>query len=264
MIRVPTELEDTGKKVHNNERTRAIKLRTLLGWFGAKRRGANVCAEIRRALKKVDLVTEPDFTTVNIEGNVKFLPAIKSLPRGISKPPSANLPTQSTVAETDAEIMMIAEIEHADPSARVGTVFELRKPVSVTKNDTLLHAVTIMANRDFSQLPVMNGDRHVDGIISWKTIGDAVHVHKKPCDLVKDCLEKDGFDFVNSDCPLPKALRTLAGNDLVLVKDKTKRIVGIVTHADIADKYHELAEPFLLIGASLGSHILPASDGVPR
>lgn len=246
MINVPHQLRETADKVHAGERTRAIKLRSLLNWFGAQRRGANVCVDIRGALKKVRLVTEPDFATVNIEGLVRFKPAMV---RGRNKTTATKPSSTSGVgASADEEIKKAAEIDLCDPTPRIGTVFELKKPVAVTRNDSLEKAVTIMANRDFSQLPVMNGDRHVDGIVSWRSIGDAIHVHKKACSVVGDCIETDGYDVVPSDCSLPKALKTLAGNDLVLVKDETNKIIGIVTHADIAEKYHELAEPFLLIG----------------
>jgi hypothetical protein len=47
----------------------------------------------------------------------------------------------------------------------------IRAPLTVTPQDSLRHAETQMLLNDYSQLPVMSGERTVDGLISWKSIG---------------------------------------------------------------------------------------------
>ena len=46
-----------------------------------------------------------------------------------------------------------------------------------------------MMIHDFSQLPVMQGERTVEGYISWRTIGESLMV-KKECRTVRDCMDK--------------------------------------------------------------------------
>src|SRR5262245_5754130 len=48
-----------------------------------------------------------------------------------------------------------------------------RAPLTVSREDSLRHAETQMLLNDYSQLPVMTGERTVHGLISWKSIGKA-------------------------------------------------------------------------------------------
>lgn len=254
MISVPPQLKETAEKVYGNQRTRAVKVRNFLSWFGAQRRGAQVALEIRKALKKVKLETEPDFQTANIEGLIRFRAQSGTDTKKLVKlratvTGKSTLTAAATVVPdvSDEAIERTAQVVLSDPTPRLGTVFASRKPVTVSRNDRLTRAMTLMVNHDYSQLPVMSGSRTVDGLISWKTIGDAAILHRKNCELVEDCLEKEGFEILPDDCPLPKAIKTIADNDFVLVRDSANEIVGIVTHFDLAEQYHSLAEPFLLL-----------------
>lgn len=251
MIHVPTQLNETAKKVHKQQRTRAVKVRRFLSWFGAKRRGAQGTRDIRTALKKVRLITEPDFLTANIEGVVKFRPdpTFAERSRPTTRPRSAaRLATEkpATVTDSDKAIEISAQVQLSDPTPRLGTIFGGQKPMTVSRNDELTTALTLMANHDFSQLPVMNGDRHVDGVISWKTIGDAILLRKNECQLVGECMEHD-VAILPFDCPLPRAIKTIADNEVVLVRDDQLKLTGIVTHYDLAERYHGIAEPYLLL-----------------
>lgn len=69
--------------------------------------------------------------------------------------------------------------ETADLVPRLGNLKVARRPpLSVFKEASISVAMTEMALHQFSQLPVMTGSRTVEGIGSWKTIGEgtlAVH-----------------------------------------------------------------------------------------
>ena len=53
-----------------------------------------------------------------------------------------------------------------------------RSPLTVSREDSLRYAEAQMLLNDYSQLPVMSGERTVDGLISWKSIGQAHVVGK--------------------------------------------------------------------------------------
>lgn len=92
----------------------------------------------------------------------------------------------------------------------------------------------------------MHGDHKVDGLISWESIGRTAHFHKKNCERVDDCMEK--APQVLPDCtPLLEAIRKIAEEEVVLVSDSNKRIVGLVTTADVLERYDSMAERFILL-----------------
>jgi predicted transcriptional regulator len=58
-----------------------------------------------------------------------------------------------------------------DPAFRIGILPAAnKKPTVVCQDDALRKAITIMVEHDFSQLPVMQGEREVKGVITWKSI----------------------------------------------------------------------------------------------
>ena len=76
-----------------------------------------------------------------------------------------------------------------DPTVRVRMMEGAHNtPVSVTRDDPIGTATTIMCIRDYSQLPVMQGAREVKGIISWKSIG-AAHAQGARPDHARDCMD---------------------------------------------------------------------------
>jgi len=120
-------------------------------------------------------------------------------------------------------------------------------PTRVTRDTDLKEAITIMMGNDFSQLPVMQGDRTVDGYISWRSIGEAFAVGKE-CKLVRDCMASPAKILEDGE-PLLNAVKIIAEADFVLVKNREQRIIGLVTTSDITCAFHELAEPFFLLGS---------------
>jgi hypothetical protein len=125
------------------------------------------------------------------------------------------------------------------PSAR-------RVPLTVTPQDRLRHAETLMLLNDYSQLPVMSGKRTVDGLISWKSIGRA-HVVGKSGSTVADCMDSE-VHVLAADMPLLKAVDEIIRHEVVLVRDHSKKIVGIVTTTDLSIQLGDLTNAFLLVG----------------
>ncbi len=116
-------------------------------------------------------------------------------------------------------------------------------PVFVNRDCELSEATSEMRLNDYSQLPVMQNLRRVDGWISWKSIGKA----SGECKFVRECMDRN-VTILPEDTPLLDAVRTISEKEVVLIQNPTtKEICGLVTTTDLADEYHSLAEPFLLI-----------------
>ena len=194
--------------------------RELLGRFGYARRGRWVVAEIRSALEKRDLRTTPDFEFEWVDNPISIVLGIE--------------------AEDAIEQIPV------NPTVCVGILPAAHNaPVSVKRDDPLLKATTIMQIHDYSQLPVMRTERDVKGVVSWSSIG-AAHVQGKNPSKVRDCMVH--AEVIDSQTPLVDAVDVIHKHDFVLIRDKDRKITGIVTAVDLAHEFKQLTYPFLLVG----------------
>lgn len=115
--------------------------------------------------------------------------------------------------------------------------------ISVKETDTLERARTLMELYNFSQLPVLKGNRPT-GIVSWQSIGRAL-VRNRNAEL-KDCTDT-AFVTVALTDDLLKVIPQINDAGYVLVKNNQKHVSGIVTSADLGDALAEIAGPFLLL-----------------
>ena len=224
---------------------RTVTVRTLLSWFGVERRGYWKVKEIRKALNKLKLRTDPDFEQAWIDGHISFVP----------KFPDAreDEPTARGNGESDEAPQVTGE---ADPSSRAAAATASRinigvlpaanrPPVCVSPDTSIVEATTLMMQNDYSQLPVTTGERDIKGVFSWKSLGNHLAL-KKQCTKVRECM--DDSTEIRSDASLFDAIRRIVETDFVLVRDPTRRLVGIVTTADLSVQFAQLGEPFLLLG----------------
>ena len=117
--------------------------------------------------------------------------------------------------------------------------------VTIVRDRTVEEAITIMLARNYSQLPVTQDQRNVDGMISWRSMGRA-RARGAECKFVRECLEP--IHTLDQDDPFFEAVDAITEKEVVLVRGKDKKITGIVTTADLSGEYHQKAEPFLLLG----------------
>jgi len=133
-----------------------------------------------------------------------------------------------------------------DPITRLSILeATLKTPISITKESNLEKAYHLMWKYNFSQLPVMNGERAVLGVISWKSIAKGM-IAKKESNYVKDYMTND-FKILEEDTPLFDAIKEVMQSKIVFVLDKEKKIKGPLTTADLNVQFIELIEPYLLL-----------------
>jgi len=150
------------------------------------------------------------------------------------------------IAEVATDEFVSGAVE--DPTFRIGKLESANNiPITVTPDSTLLQAITLMMFHDFSQLPVMQGEREVKGVISWESIGKRKALNL-PCEKVRDCIETV-VPEVSSESSLFSAIDLIVKHGYVLVRQPPERkISGIVTTTDLSLQFRQLAEPFLLVG----------------
>lgn len=102
-----------------------------------------------------------------------------------------------------------------------------------------------MLQYDFSQLPIMSGERDVKGVVSWRSVG-ARYAMGVTCEKVSDF--REDAQVIDANGTLFDAIPTIVKHGYVLVRDqKTRKLTGIVTASDLSLQFQQLAEPFILL-----------------
>jgi CBS domain-containing protein len=262
---IPDKILWAADRLKAGRRVNRITVRDFLGHFGAERRGSIKVQAIREALDTLDLTTEPDFELAwidepiwlrlkdgtrptaasgsNIEsvtGDIELEGASASLYQG------SNPPLTSTAPDTPTRSEIVDGISGEDPTFRIGSLPAANKALVVVSNDApLTKAITLMLQYDFSQLPVMQGERDVKGVITWKSIGLKLAMGQK-CTSVGDCREE--IRIIDSNRTLFEAIPTIVDFGYTLVRNQQdRRITGIITASDLSLQFQALSEPFLLL-----------------
>jgi CBS domain-containing protein len=256
MAKIPAQLQQAAEQVHKDGKAKMVRVKDLLLWFGAQRRGILVVREIRSALKKAKLVTVPDFEVAYIDQRIK----LKALPPTDKKPPtSKEIVVEEHGLGTDSAYAAVVGGSVPDPAPRIGMLKAANtQPLSVTRDAEVTQAITLMLMNDYSQLTVMQGDRNVDGLISWRSIGKTRIGEGKVLKYVRDCMEKP--EIISSDTHLFDAVNIIAQKEVVLVRNGENKIAGLVTTSDISLQFGALSEPFLLL-SEIENHVRRLIDG---
>ena len=120
-----------------------------------------------------------------------------------------------------------------------------RAPTTAAADDHLLDAAARMADRNVRHLPVVDGERHVVGILSDRdvrtVVGDWLRPFRPSDAVVRartyrvgDAMTRDVF-VVNQDAPFDEVVRVFTDQRVgaVPVVDDTERLVGIISYVDV-------------------------------
>jgi hypothetical protein len=250
--KIPDQLREVANHVNQGgERSEAV--RTLLSWFEAERRGYWKVQEIRKALRKLRIKTEPDFEDPWIDGTIKFVAR-----------PTKEKATPSVEPENDSVVAASAEAgvnEPPIPAKYANGVYSRIKigvlpaannpPLCIHPDAEVSEAITLMLQHDFSQLPITIHERDVKGIISWRSLGSMLALGKQ-CKKVHQCME--AAHELRSDTSLFEAVQHIVEHECILIRDMSRKLTGIVTTADLSRQFAQLGEPFLLLG-QIESHV---------
>lgn len=233
--RVHERLRQARKRADEHAPER-ITVRELLALWGAIDRGDQV-SQIEADLANHGLVTSPSFRAVTLDTVVS-----------LSTPPDeAEASTPAT--PSDVNNGPVTEDDEGggdlDVGLKVGNMSPLRGVVSVGPNSTIEEAITKMLLNDFSQLAVLSGPRNLRGAVTWRSIAQAMH--QRTDATVADAIDTR-VEVVAYDRDLFEVLPTLQQRDFVFVLDESKAIAGIVTTADVAQRYGVMATPFFQLG----------------
>ena len=198
----------------NVPKAEQVSVRTLIGKYNFARRGEWINNRIQNRLDELDLVAVPDFTNQWLDTTIAI--------------------------ELDPEITGVSyDGKRPDPTRRAGSLEAAHnKPMCVKSGDKLNVATALMLLHDYSQLPVMDNNHEVKGVISWQSIGARLGLERK-CEYVRQCMEP-AAQIPNVEIPkeasLFEAISIIAKQGYVLVRDREAGniISGIVTATDLS------------------------------
>jgi restriction system protein len=196
--------------------------------------------EIRHGLAEQGLSTTPPFTDGAIDSIITVI-AIGPGPDA----PGRRLPDRS---RTEA----IEDVDSADepltlrisnmPSANLAS--RDARLVTVHLNDPLERAATLMTARNFSQLPVVGTESGNPSAISWRSIGQARLSMSNP--MLRDALDEN-IRIVQLHDPLLGWVDAIYRDGYVLVTESIGTLTGIVTAADLTERFHQEQRPYVLL-----------------
>jgi CBS domain-containing protein len=240
-VQIPPQLKQIAD---DNGADRTVSVRTMLSWFGAERRGYWKVKDIRKALNKLKLRTVPDFEQAWIDAQITFVskPA-KAKAKGSAGESGEPEKTSEFTGTAEPTSKSAAELTSRIKIGMLGAAN--KSPLCVAPDTSIVEATTLMMQNDYSQLPVVTGERNIKGVFSWKSLGNCQALGKQ-CTKVRECM--DDWNEIRSDASLFDAIRQIVETDFVLVRDSTGKLVGIVSTADLSLHFAQLGEPFLLLG----------------
>lgn len=277
------KLEEIARSLGEGKKRNRTTVRRFLSWYGAERRGQAIVRRIRADLDLCGLETDPDFENAWIDAPIALRlrnastdapnsPAVSALPMPVVQAdddvPSdiddeaRQLPEQQIEAPTGSEGVFVNEPKlepnRSSPTLTIGNLDAAHKPITtVNRDDELMHAITLMLQYDFSQLPIMQGERELKGVISWRSICET-RAMKGACDVVRDC--REDAQVIGENTRFFDAIPVIIRHGYVLVRSTTNLISGIVTASDLAAQFQQMAEPFLLI-REIELHVRRLLDG---
>jgi CBS domain-containing protein len=236
-------------------------VRELLTKWGYRIRNHESVPRIRFDLERVGLTTDPPFATGPMDAPVRIVPIAPE--KGDTPVPPGGVEAAGRTEDEAVEAGPATD-ELPQVSMRVGHLPAARGGVvSVKPTDSYEHAVTLMMQWDFSQIPVIEGDSYLRGAVTWRSVARMYAFGHAPS--LANATEQE-VQIVHTHDDLLATLPVVTAYDYVLVRNEHGHICGIVTTADLALQFENVARPFFTIGEierRLRQCLAPVFDGDP-
>jgi CBS domain-containing protein len=119
--------------------------------------------------------------------------------------------------------------------------------VTVTESQSIQEALSLMIEHDFSQLPVVDQEFKLRGLISSDSILKAASYFKNGLDKMCVSHAMLSSKTCRSDDDMAELLGLLGESSAVLVVGKNKELIGILTGYDTTEYYRQRAEDLMLV-----------------
>ncbi|AXE80188.1 CBS domain-containing protein [Streptomyces sp. NPDC056930] len=207
-----------------------IPVLDLLALFGTRLRNELTVPLIEQALKDAGLSTLPDFSTCNSSADIQIVTR-------------AATPTPPEQSEDEAEELPGGglpqnPIRIGDIPAAVNGLY------SVTPDKKLSEITYLMGSRNYSQIPVIESGSVLHGVVTWRSVVKAYEKTARP-DLSEALVDPP---VVEAHHDFFSLLPRVSEEGYLLVRANNGSFSGLVTAADITERFGATAWPFFVIG----------------
>ena len=245
---IPDKLQSIADEAHEGHVPKH-DLKELLAVFGQARRSAPVNRRIENALASVNLRTEPNFRAVSLEDTLKFYslrPEVE-IKEGEDEDEVTD-EVESYLGQGEDRDQFLYRVRRFVTNATTETMKQKMEVgvKSVARDKEIQYATTVMMAQNYSQLPIMQNERDVEGLISWKSIGTTYAQDEKP-EFVRDCMAPPP-DVIHENDSIFDLIDAVRSDEVALIRNQEQKIVTLFTASDLADLYKDLSQPFIYLG----------------
>ena len=229
MLRTPAEEELLALK------GRRIPLRELLTHFGTRVRNPQVNLHIEQSLKDVGLSTLPYFATCGSQSDVHIV---------ARETTAADHPADAEEEQEDESGLLPGALPQQPfkigdlPCSTAGVD-------SITSTSKLTEATYIMYTKNYSQIPVLEDEYTVVGVVTWRSVAKMYGTGAEAA--LGNAIVED-TPIVHARDDFFAMLPTICEHGYVLVRAHNGRISGIVTATDVTQRFDATAWPFFMVG----------------
>ncbi|MFZ4158824.1 helix-turn-helix domain-containing protein [Streptomyces griseoincarnatus] len=216
---------------------RTVSVQEILDLFQVRVRDHKTVHRISQALTDAGLTTLPDFAVCGLRSTVDVVPL-------------AAVPAQRTPPEPEGEADEADEAlpSHALPQRLLlGDIPSARHGLmSVGPGTPLSQATFLMRTKGFSQIPVTTGMAQVHGVVTWGSVAKMYEAGKKA--TLDNAMEVDSLPVFDSRQEFFAVLPSIREHGYLLVRGDDGCFSGIVTAADVTERFEGAARPFFIVG----------------
>ncbi|MFB7393554.1 CBS domain-containing protein [Streptomyces sp. NPDC056191] len=213
----------------------------LLALFDARVRDDLTCLLIQQSLNAAGLSTVPYFGTCGRRASVHVV-ALGSV--------SVESTPQADEFEEDAEDTEDAEDPAGSLPERplsIGDVLNGNGVDSLPPNSPLNTVTHLMRENNYSQLPIIEGKSILRGVVTWRSVA-RMYEQGSPATLANASEAPNHWAVAQESQDFFALLPMISEYGYALIRRNDGTIGGIVTAADITERFAGTARPFFLVG----------------
>ncbi|HCA87288.1 MAG TPA: hypothetical protein DEQ61_18485 [Streptomyces sp.] len=216
---------------------RTVSVQEILDLFQVRVRDHRTVHRISQAFTDAGLTTLPDFAVCGLRSSVDVVPLAsvpaQRAPAGAGD--EADATDDALPSHALPQRLLLGDI----PSARRGVV-------SVGPGTPLSQTTFLMRTKGLSQVPVTTGMAQVHGVVTWGSVAK-MYEAGKPATL-DNAMEKDSLPVADTRQEFFTALPVVREHGYLLVRGDDGCLSGVVTTADITERFEGAARPFFIMG----------------
>ncbi len=234
-VAAPASQEDLKTEV-DQDGTRQLSARDLIGLWGWQRRTADGIQIVDRGLADLGLIVVPHFTAVQLDDLV----TVSGAGTGNHEPDRGTAGVALKFASRPAD----EDEGGTDLTWRIGSLSLAKKVVTVQADQPVGTAIDRMVAGEYSQLPVVDGYQRLKGFITWESIAHAQFGGTPR--QVADAMQTNAYSCRESE-ELFARIDDIQRRGFLIVVDGENVVTGILTAADLSGELRNRVQPFTVL-----------------